>query len=130
MNHVDVEHQVQALRLDPSPVLMGQRSIQVDGGHHIVELVVSSVRFYTGQRLAVVLGGLPHDVPQGLGEVGDMLSGPGGDLQSLQGSPRVHGVPEHRQDGLLVPLRGGGAQHRAKEELTEKVQQVYSVRSD
>lgn len=43
-----------------------------------------------------------------------MLPGAGGDLQSLQVSPGVHALPEHRQDGLLVPLRGGGAQHLAK----------------
>lgn len=47
MDHVDVDHQVEALWLDPSPVLVGQRSIQVDGRLHIVQLVVGSVRFYT-----------------------------------------------------------------------------------
>lgn len=47
MDHVDVDYQVDALWLDPSPVLMGQRSIQVDGRLHIVQLVVGSVCFYT-----------------------------------------------------------------------------------
>ena len=67
-----------------------------------------------GQRLVVVLGRLPNDIPQGLREVSDVLAGAGGDLQSLQGSVGAHAAPEHRQDGLLVPLRSRRAQHRAK----------------
>lgn len=47
VDHVDVDYQIKALSVDPSPVLVGQRSIQVDGRHYIVQLVVSSVRFYT-----------------------------------------------------------------------------------
>lgn len=40
-----------------------------------------------------------------------MLPGTGGDLQSLQVSLCVYAGPEHRQDGLLVPLRSGGVKH-------------------
>lgn len=50
MDHVDVDDQIQALGLNPSPALMRQRSIQVDDGLHVVQLVVSSVRFYTEDR--------------------------------------------------------------------------------
>lgn len=67
-----------------------------------------------GQRLLVIFGRLPHNVRQGPGKVRDMLPGTGGDLQSLQGSLGAHVLQEHRQDGLLVPLGSGGAQHRAK----------------
>lgn len=67
-----------------------------------------------GQRLPVILGRLPGYISQGLGEVCDMLPGSGGDLQRLQGSPGVQVLQQHGQDGLLVPLRGGGAQHLAK----------------
>lgn len=42
-----------------------------------------------------------------------MLPGAGGDLQRLQWSLGAHALAEHRQDGLLVPLGGGGVQHRA-----------------
>lgn len=45
VHHVDVENQIQAFRPDPGPALMGKRCIQEDGRHHIVQLVVSSVRF-------------------------------------------------------------------------------------
>lgn len=47
MDHVDVDYEIEALWLDPSPVLIGQRNVQVDDGHHIAQLVPSSVRFYT-----------------------------------------------------------------------------------
>lgn len=47
MDHVDVEHQVEALWLDSSPVLIGQRSIQVDGRLHIVQPIAGSICFYT-----------------------------------------------------------------------------------
>lgn len=68
--------------------------------------------YLPGKRLLVIFWGLPGYIWEGLSEVCDMLPGPGGDLQSLQGSRSVHRVPEYRQDGLLVPLRSGGAQHR------------------
>lgn len=117
MDHVDVDNQVEALWLDPSPVLMGQRNIQVDGRLHIVHWVASSVRFYTGKSLSVILGGLPDYIPQGLSEVYNMLPGTRGDLQSLQRFPGVHALSEHRQDVPLVPVRGGGAQHRAQPQV-------------
>lgn len=47
VDHVDVDYEIEALWLDPSPVLIGQRSVQVDDRLHIAQLVVSSVRFYT-----------------------------------------------------------------------------------
>lgn len=50
MDHVDVEHQVEALWLDSSPVLIGQRSIQVDGRLHIVQPVAGSICFYTNGK--------------------------------------------------------------------------------
>lgn len=62
----------------------------------------------------VIFRWLPDYIAQGLSEVCNMLPCTGGDLQSLQVSLGIHAPPEHRQDGLLVPLRGGGAQHRAK----------------
>lgn len=45
VHHVDVENQIQALRLDAPPALVWQRCIQEDGRFHIVQLVVSSVGF-------------------------------------------------------------------------------------
>lgn len=47
VDHVDVDYEIEALWLDPPPVLVGQRSVQVDDGLHVAQLVVSSVRFYT-----------------------------------------------------------------------------------
>lgn len=47
VDHVDVDDEIEALWLDSSPVLIGQRSVQVDDRLHIAQLVVSSVRFYT-----------------------------------------------------------------------------------
>lgn len=47
MDHVDVDYEIEALWLDPSPVLIGQRSVEVDDRLHIAQLVASSVRFYT-----------------------------------------------------------------------------------
>lgn len=64
------------------------------------------------QGLALVLGGLPDDVPQSSCEVGHVLSGTGGDFQRVQRSVGGHAVPQNLQDGLLVPVCRGGAQHR------------------
>lgn len=56
------------------------------------------------QGLALVLRGLPGDVPQGSCEVGHVLSGAGGDFQRAQRSVGGHALPQHLQDGLLVPV--------------------------
>lgn len=47
VNHVDVKDQIQRLGLDTSPVFIGLGGIEVDGGLHIVQVIVCSVRFYT-----------------------------------------------------------------------------------
>ena len=61
VDHVDVDHQVQALRLH-SPVLVGQRSVQVDGRLDVAQLVVGSVRFYAekGNKRHCCLCGYPQ----------------------------------------------------------------------